>query len=113
LLPLTRDAEELKQTPTDRFNLQFRAFLRDLGKVRIPGSILNKPDKPSPDEWDVMKLHPKQSRDMIQEIGLTFMKGIVINALQHHDRFDGSGFLFGLRGNVKRRLLLSLTHLIL
>jgi HD-GYP domain-containing protein (c-di-GMP phosphodiesterase class II) len=92
-------AEELKLTPKDQFDIRFGSFLHDLGKVRIPGFILNKPEPLSPDEWRIMKLHPVYSSDMIQETGLTFMKDIAAITLQHHERFDGSGYPLGLKGN--------------
>lgn len=74
------------------------ALLHDLGKILTPDEILHKPGKLSPEEFEVMKLHARHSRDI-----LASTKGIgeltVITAAQHHERLDGSGYPEGLKGD--------------
>ncbi|MBW0147806.1 HD-GYP domain-containing protein [Marinobacter arenosus] len=73
------------------------ALLHDLGKILTPDEILHKPGRLSADEFEVMKLHARHSRDI-----LSATEGIgelaVITAAQHHERLDGSGYPEGLRG---------------
>ncbi|MBW4934753.1 HD-GYP domain-containing protein [Marinobacter sp. F4206] len=74
------------------------ALLHDLGKILTPDEILNKPGRLSAEEFEVMKLHARHSRDI-----LSTTEGIgelaVITAAQHHERLDGSGYPEGLRGD--------------
>lgn len=74
------------------------ALLHDLGKILTPNNILHKPGRLTPEEFEVMKLHARHSRDI-----LAATEGIgeltVITAAQHHERLDGSGYPEGLKGN--------------
>ena len=74
------------------------ALLHDLGKILTPDDILHKPGRLSPEEFEVMKLHARHSRDI-----LAGTEGIgeltVITAAQHHERLDGSGYHEGLKGD--------------
>ncbi|WP_309044612.1 HD-GYP domain-containing protein [Marinobacter sediminicola] len=74
------------------------ALLHDLGKVLTPDEVLHKPGRLSPQEFEVMKLHARHSRDI-----LSATEGIgqltVITAAQHHERMDGSGYPEGLKGD--------------
>lgn len=73
------------------------ALLHDLGKILTPDEILHKPGRLSPEEFEVMKLHARHSRDI-----LATTEGIgelaVITAAQHHERLDGTGYPEGLKG---------------
>ena len=73
------------------------ALLHDLGKTLTPDEILHKPGRLTPEEFEVMKLHARHSRDI-----LAATEGIgeltVITAAQHHERLDGSGYPEGLKG---------------
>jgi len=72
-------------------------LMHDLGKIRVPLEVLNKPGKLTKDEFDVMKKHPEHGGSI-----LTTTKGLspeVIDvALSHHERMNGSGYPYGLRG---------------
>ncbi|MGC8120354.1 HD-GYP domain-containing protein [Marinobacter sp. VGCF2001] len=74
------------------------ALLHDLGKILTPDEILHKPGRLSPEEFEVMKLHARHSRDI-----LASTEGIgeitVITAAQHHEKLDGSGYPEGLKGD--------------
>jgi HD-GYP domain-containing protein (c-di-GMP phosphodiesterase class II) len=73
------------------------ALLHDLGKILTPDEVLHKPGRLSPEEFEVMKLHARHSRDI-----LSATEGIgeltVITAAQHHERMDGTGYPEGLKG---------------
>ncbi|WP_100637930.1 HD-GYP domain-containing protein [Marinobacter salexigens] len=74
------------------------ALLHDLGKVLTPDDVLHKPGRLTPEEYEVMKLHARHSRDI-----LSATDGIgeltVITAAQHHERMDGHGYPEGLKGD--------------
>jgi putative nucleotidyltransferase with HDIG domain len=72
--------------------------LHDLGKIGIRDDILNKPGPLSEEEWEVMRRHPDIGADMVaQHSALAEVAPIVRH---HHERWDGSGYPAGLRGDV-------------
>ncbi len=87
--------QELGLEPHRLYLLNYGAYLHDLGKVRIPLEILQKPAALTPDEWRVMKRHPTFGRELLEP---TFMKDVGPIVEQHHERFDGSGYPHGLAG---------------
>jgi HD-GYP domain-containing protein (c-di-GMP phosphodiesterase class II) len=71
------------------------ALLHDLGKVKIPDSILNKPSALTDLEYEVIKTHPIHGADLIRRAGnLEEIHALI--ASQHHENYDGSGYPFGL-----------------
>jgi putative nucleotidyltransferase with HDIG domain len=73
-------------------------FLHDIGKAKIPGAILNKPGRLSDEEYELVKEHTVYGYDIIkQSAGIPERNAYV--ALQHHEREDGSGYPFGLKGS--------------
>jgi putative two-component system response regulator len=81
------------------------APLHDLGKVGIPDSILLKPGKYEPEEFEVMKTHAKLGRDALikaeKELGIevSFLKYAKEISYSHHEKWDGSGYPEGLVGD--------------
>jgi len=71
--------------------------LHDIGKLGIPDSILLKKDKLDADEWETMKQHTTIGATLCSP--LRTMRGTVDIILGHHERWDGSGYPFGLAGN--------------
>ncbi|HEX6231205.1 MAG TPA: HD domain-containing phosphohydrolase [Actinomycetota bacterium] len=76
--------------------LGYGFFLHDIGKVGIPEHILCKDGPLDDDEWDVMRTHPLIGAQIIAPI--SFLSGAVELIRHHHERFDGSGYPDGLRG---------------
>jgi GAF domain-containing protein len=72
------------------------ALLHDIGKVGIPDRILQKPGPLTDDEWTVMRLHPTYAHDMLAGIG--FLRPALDIPWAHHERWDGSGYPRGLKG---------------
>jgi HD-GYP domain-containing protein (c-di-GMP phosphodiesterase class II) len=71
-------------------------FLHDIGKTRIPLSILRKQGKLSQEEWIIMKKHPEWSYNILMETGHLTEEAAYIS-MQHHERPDGSGYPFGMK----------------
>lgn len=72
------------------------AYLHDVGKVRVPLEILNKPAKLTTEEFEVIKRHPTFGREMLDH---TWMKPSGRIVEQHHERLDGSGYPYGIAGD--------------
>jgi HD-GYP domain-containing protein (c-di-GMP phosphodiesterase class II) len=73
-------------------------LLHDLGKIGIPEAILRKPGALTPDEWEIMRRHPITSAQIVAPLEF-FDQGAVI-LRHHHERYDGSGYPDGLRGEM-------------
>ncbi|MGE4264737.1 MAG: HD-GYP domain-containing protein [Desulfovibrio sp.] len=74
--------------------------LHDVGKIGIPDSILLKPGPLTSAEWEIMRLHPKLGADILRPVkAFCGRPGVCEMVLAHHERFDGSGYPYGLRGN--------------
>jgi HD-GYP domain-containing protein (c-di-GMP phosphodiesterase class II) len=71
-------------------------YLHDLGKVAVPNAILNKPGKLNPEEFDVIRAHTYHTYHILSTIG--GFEEIAIWAAFHHERLDGKGYPFHVRG---------------
>ena len=72
------------------------AILHDIGKMAIPDSILKKSSGLTDEEWQVMKMHPVYSYNLLSQI--EFLRPALDIPYAHHERWDGSGYPRGLRG---------------
>jgi GAF domain-containing protein len=70
--------------------------IHDLGKIQVPAEILSKPGRLSEVEYSLIKVHPEAGYDILKNID--FPWPIADKVLQHHERFDGSGYPQGLKG---------------
>jgi response regulator RpfG family c-di-GMP phosphodiesterase len=70
--------------------------LHDIGKIGIQDDILTKPGKLTPEEWDQMRLHSLKSAEILKP--LDFLGGVIVIVEQHHERYDGKGYPYGLKG---------------
>jgi len=73
--------------------------LHDVGKVGIADAILLKPGKLTDEEFAIMKTHAKIGFDMLDGFENKYLKAGSIIALTHHEKFDGSGYPNGLKGD--------------
>ncbi|MEJ2048165.1 MAG: HD domain-containing protein, partial [Dehalococcoidia bacterium] len=74
------------------------APMHDIGKLGIPDSILRKPGKLTPDEWELMKRHSTIGAEIIGKHDDDLLGTARIIALTHHEKWDGSGYPQGLAG---------------
>lgn len=89
--------EELRLSPSERRDLEFGALLHDVGKLRTPNEIINKPGALTPEEWEIIRRHPVDGQDMLDRIGgVLTHAGLIVRS--HHERWDGGGYPDGLRG---------------
>ncbi len=72
--------------------------LHDIGKIGIPDSILLKPGKLTPDEWEVMKNHTLIGAELLSGSSSSLLQMAERIALRHHERWDGGGYPDGLEG---------------
>ncbi len=79
--------------------LEYAGLLHDIGKIGIQDSILLKPGILTPQEYAIMKLHAAKTKEILEKIYLPrHLKGLVEYASSHHERLDGSGYPYGLKG---------------
>ncbi len=76
--------------------LELGAILHDIGKIAIPDYILRKPSQTNEEEWKKMMLHPLYGQRMLKNI--PFLEKAIKAVVQHHERWDGKGYPFGLKG---------------
>lgn len=78
------------------------ALLHDIGKIHIPEGILNKPDRFTPQEFEIMKSHPEEGKKILEVLppimGGKFNKIAEDICLYHHEKWDGTGYPMGLMG---------------
>jgi HD-GYP domain-containing protein (c-di-GMP phosphodiesterase class II) len=91
-----RLGRELGLDRTQMTALEFGSLLHDIGKIGVPDAILRKPAKLDEDEWAKMREHPLHGQAILNEI--EFLEGAARVVAQHHERWDGSGYPLGLRG---------------
>ncbi|MBN1647475.1 MAG: HD domain-containing protein [Spirochaetales bacterium] len=72
--------------------------LHDIGKIAIPDSVLLKPGKLTPEEWSIMQKHTTLGYDMLKHSERAILKAAAVIAQQHHEKYDGSGYPAGLKG---------------
>ena len=84
--------------PQDRVRVIARgAFLHDVGKMAIPDAILRKPGRLSPEEQEIMRQHARLGYQMLRKI--PFLHEAANIVYSHQERFDGSGYPRGLKGD--------------
>lgn len=89
-------ARQLNWSEEELQNIHYIALLHDIGKIGVPDSILNKPSRLSDNEFNIIKKHPAIGGDILKDIKL--IRNVAEGALYHHERWDGKGYPFGLRG---------------
>jgi len=88
---------EMKIDENRLLALKYASFLHDLGKIFIPSEILNKYGKLSSHEYNLVKEHVLKSYEIIKDIKFPYPTHEII--LQHHERINGSGYPYGLKGD--------------
>ncbi len=78
------------------FWFRIGALLHDIGKIIVPTEVLNKPGKLTDEEWAIMKRHPEAGLELVADIDFPGDIGAIIR--NHHERWDGTGYPDGLKG---------------
>jgi HD-GYP domain-containing protein (c-di-GMP phosphodiesterase class II) len=90
-------ADRMDLDASTRRQAEFTALLHDVGKIRIPVEIINKPGSLDDDEWAVMKTHTIEGEQMLERVGgLLGEVGRLVRSC--HERWDGDGYPDGLAG---------------
>ena len=76
--------------------LYLGALVHDIGKIAVPGELISKPGKLTPEEFALVKTHVRAGVDMLQNVSLPWPVQAIIG--QHHERLDGTGYPSGLAG---------------
>lgn len=87
---------EMNYSPRDCHDIRCIALMHDCGKIAIPVSILQKPDKLTKEEYEEIKRHTTVGGEMLRDF--TSIKDMSVGALYHHERYDGMGYPKGLKG---------------
>ncbi|KGN02510.1 HD family phosphohydrolase [Clostridium novyi A str. 4570] len=77
--------------------LGISAMLHDIGKIKVPNEIINKHGTLTDEEFDEIKKHPIYGRDILTRTNL-FSEDIIRGVAEHHERIDGKGYPYGLKG---------------
>ena len=87
---------EIGMAQNDLDALQAAALLHDIGKLAVPEHIISKPGRLTPEEFDKMKIHPLVGAEILEEVKFPYPVVPIVRA--HHEKWDGSGYPFGLAG---------------
>lgn len=95
---LTRiTAQEMGVAPAELEVMEWAGLLHDVGKIGIPEEILSKPGKLTPEEFEIIKGHPRMGYEILRPIASL---GVILDGvLYHHEYPDGSGYPAGLKGD--------------
>ena len=85
-------------TVAEQKKLLYGAPLHDIGKIGVPDSILQKPGPLSPEEMTIMKTHPGIGYELLKETHGKYLSEGAIIALNHHEKWDGTGYPNGISG---------------
>jgi len=88
-------AEYLGWTAIEINNLRFGSILHDIGKINIAENILRKESSLTDEEWAEMRKHPEMGAELVK--GIHYLDPAVPVILYHHERWNGSGYPFGLK----------------
>jgi diguanylate cyclase (GGDEF)-like protein/putative nucleotidyltransferase with HDIG domain len=89
-------AKELAVSPEDQEALRAAAMLHDIGKLAVPEHIISKPGRLTPEEFEKMKIHPVVGAEILERVKFPYPVVPIVRA--HHEKWDGTGYPFGLAG---------------
>jgi putative two-component system response regulator len=90
-------ARRMGKSEQEQDTAYYIGLLHDIGKIGIPDSIINKPDKLTIEEYELIKDHPAIGADILKD--MTEIPEASIGAHWHHERYDGKGYPDGLAGD--------------
>jgi putative nucleotidyltransferase with HDIG domain len=89
-------AKELELNEDETEALRAASVLHDIGKLAVPEHIISKPGKLTPEEFEKMKIHPIVGAEILEQVDFPYPVVPIVRA--HHEKWDGSGYPFGLAG---------------
>jgi diguanylate cyclase (GGDEF)-like protein/putative nucleotidyltransferase with HDIG domain len=89
-------AKDLNLTEDETEALQAASVLHDIGKLAVPEHIISKPGKLTPEEFEKMKIHPIIGAEILEQVEFPYPVVPIVRA--HHEKWDGSGYPYGLKG---------------
>ena len=89
-------AKELGMKGAELEALHAAALLHDIGKLAVPEHIISKPGRLTPEEFEKMKIHTVVGAEILERVRFPYPVVPIVRA--HHERWDGSGYPFGLKG---------------
>jgi len=92
----TEMGKELGLDPIEQQALEAASLLHDIGKLAVPEYIISKPGKLTPEEFEKMKIHPVVGAEILERV--RFPYPVVPIVRSHHEKWDGSGYPDGLKG---------------
>ena len=89
-------AKKLELPPAELEAIQAAALLHDIGKLAVPEHIISKPGKLSPEEFEKVKIHPIVGAEILERVNFPYPVVPIVRA--HHEKWDGTGYPAGLKG---------------
>jgi diguanylate cyclase (GGDEF)-like protein/putative nucleotidyltransferase with HDIG domain len=89
-------AKELNLSSSETEALHAAALLHDIGKLAVPEHIISKPGRLTPEEFEKMKIHPVVGAEILERVRFPYPVVPIVRA--HHEKWDGTGYPNGLRG---------------
>jgi len=89
-------AKELDIPAEEMAALQASALLHDIGKLAVPEHIVSKPGRLTPEEFEKMKIHPVVGAEILERVRFPYPVVPIVRA--HHEKYDGTGYPMGLKG---------------
>lgn len=89
-------ADKLELSEREKKDLVYGAYMHDIGKINIPVDILNKKMPLTKEEWERLKQHPDQGAEIIRTV--ESLQSIIPLIRHHHEKYDGTGYPAGLKG---------------
>ena len=89
-------ARDLGLSEDETEALRAASVLHDIGKLAVPEHIISKPGKLTPEEFEKMKIHPIVGAEILEQVDFPYPVVPIVRA--HHEKWDGSGYPNGLKG---------------